>query len=190
MKVNTSNLRKLAERFKDPALRTEISALIGTKGVQAIVAQAIADNFAQDGPGWQPLSSRYMRSEIVRVMKKKKNRDAFFRGEAIRRILQKSGLLKKSVTTPGAPGNVCQVVGLRLVWGTDLVYAGIHNYGGTIHNPGTKNGFGMGIKIPAHDIPIPQREFLVIHEKWKMQLEAFIMKKATAIVKKIISGGG
>jgi phage gpG-like protein len=171
-------------------VRAEISALIGTKGVQAIVAQAIADNFDQDGPGWQPLSSKYMRSEIVRVLKKKRARDAFFQGEAIRRILQKTGLLKKSVTTPGAPGNVCQVVGTKLIWGTDLVYAGIHNYGGTVQNPGTDNGFGCGIKIPPHAIKIPQREFLVIHEKWQRMLEEFIVKKATQIVKKAFSASG
>ena len=40
--------------------------------------------------------------------------------------------------------------------------AKVHNFGLTIKHPGTTNGFGRGIKIPAHSIKMPKREFMFI----------------------------
>lgn len=48
---------------------------------------------------------------------------------------------------------------------TNLKYAAIHNYGGIIPHPGTSDGFGMGILIPPHDIPMPQRQFMMMPDK-------------------------
>ena len=191
--MDLNGLKELIKRFDSRQLREELTKITQTKGVVALVAQAIADNFAKEGPGWKPLKPQTIRSSVAKSMKKGldagKNIVRKKSGNVkARMILQRTGLLKKSVTTPGAQGNIQKNEGTTLVWGTNLVYAGIHNSGGTVKHPGTKNGFGMGIKIPAHDIPIPKREFLVIREEWKSRLNSYIAIKAMEVLVKYLKG--
>lgn len=91
------------------------------------------------------------------------------KGLMARRILQKTGALKNSISpkaegdgSPGENGYV-KFEGTKSVAivkvGTTIAYAGIHDQGGTINHPGTSNGFGKGIKIPPHAINIPKRNF-------------------------------
>jgi len=44
-------------------------------------------------------------------------------------------------------------------------YAAIHNFGGDIPWPGTDNGFGRGIHIGPHIIPMPRRTYLMFQEE-------------------------
>lgn len=83
-------------------------------------------------------------------------------------ILSLSGTLRKSIAPPGANGKAGpqgfvrsqgRPANLLVEVGTTVKYASVHNYGETIKHPGTSNGFGMKIKIPAHDIPMPKRNF-------------------------------
>ncbi len=113
-----------------------------------------------------------------------------------RAILQRSGFLKKSATTLGAQGNVYLPQRNKLVWGTDLAYAGIHNQGGTIHHPGTEDGFGKkkyekvgkkfvkkgGVKIKPHGIKIPEREFMFLSNAWLEELQVYVANAARKII--------
>jgi phage gpG-like protein len=88
-----------------------------------------------------------------------------------RRILQKTGLLKKSVTVPGAKSNIWRTEGTKLIWGTDLVYAGVHNRG-----------------FPAKNIP--KRTFLVVRDEWMKQLNEYILAEVVKIIRQKIFRGG
>lgn len=109
--------------------------------------------------------------------------------EPARRILQVTGLLRNSVTTVGAAHNIYRTEPNKLTWGTDLKYAAIHNRGGIVHHPGTKNGYGRGIKIPAHDIPIPRRRFLYLQSQWMEELRVFVVDRARALVSEHLRHG-
>ena len=62
--------------------------------------------------------------------------------------------------TKGNPLNILKDTGNGVEFGSKVPYAAIHEYGGTIDHPGTSNGFGRGIPIPAHGIPMPKRSYL------------------------------
>ena len=62
--------------------------------------------------------------------------------------------------TKGNPLNILKDTGNGVEFGSKAPYAAIHEYGGTIDHPGTSNGFGRGIPIPAHGIPMPKRSYL------------------------------
>jgi phage gpG-like protein len=104
---------------------------------------------------WQNLASG-------KNLKKAKN------GLQVRQILRKTGTLKNSIgpdNPDGSPGKEGYVrfegdfKNAVVKVGTNVAYARIHNEGGTIQHPGTDNGFGRGIKIKAHAIRIPKRNF-------------------------------
>lgn len=163
-RVDTSQLDNLVTKFKNPLVKEQLKELPKNKGILALVAQAIADNFAKEGPGWTPLSP----TTIRRTVAKKLGTGASKRDKP-RMILQRTGMLKKSVTTPGAMHNVMRTDQTALIWGTDLVYAGIHNYG-----------------YPSRNIP--KREFLVIRDEWEKQLNNFAMQKTIQILNTYFGG--
>lgn len=176
-KVDLSKLQKMIERFKNNGLEEFAKTLPNEKGIHAIISQSIADNFSKQGPGWKPLKKSTIWRSIsmakkrqIKKLPKNKRDDAL---NSARSILDRGGPLKKSVTTP-SEHSIRKSDNKSLIWGTDLFYASIHNRGGTINHPGTKNGFGMGIKIKPHSIPIPKREFLKIRPEWMKQLNAYV----------------
>jgi phage gpG-like protein len=72
----------------------------------------------------------------------------------------------------GRPGLKVQTGNLRRSWvvgverdigstvvtlGTATKYARAHQFGTIIKHPGSSNGFGKGIKIPAHEVKMPKR---------------------------------
>lgn len=207
MKLDLEGLRKVISRFSDPGIIRQIEAVPQMKALAALVGQAIADNFAQQGPGWAPLKAGTIRSSVAKKIRKglssmsdkellaheaKARKEG---GTQNRMILQRTRLLYKSVTVPGFSGdkggNIYRMEGTNLVWGTSLPYAGIHNTGGTIRFPGTNKGFGIkGLKIPAHDIKIPKRKYLYIQDEWMGKINNFMIKQITQIIKKNITGGG
>lgn len=74
-------------------------------------------------------------------------------------LFVRSGNLYRSFTK-GNPLNILKSTSKGVEFGSKVPYAAIHEYGGVINHPGTKNGFGKGIPIPPHSIPIPQRSYL------------------------------
>lgn len=174
--IDTKGLQLIAESFKDPVIEAELRQLPQKKAIAALVGQAIADNFDQQGPGWKPLSSGTIQSSVG------KKKMAEKKGEPHRMILQKTGLLKMAATIPGAHGNVWKADGTKLIWGVNLAYAGIHNYGGVIKHPGSNNGFGRGINIKPHNIKIPKREFLTIREHWMQQITEYVVEQAFKVI--------
>ena len=105
---------------------------------------------SNDGP-WEPLK---LGTEVRRIKKipKKKRKKGF-------KILQDNGILRASMTIPGAEFQETSTAGDEASIATNLEYSAIHNFGGTIKHPGTNNGFGRGIKLPAHSIDMPARPF-------------------------------
>ena len=83
-------------------------------------------------------------------------------------ILSLTGTLRKSISPPTADGNpgpqgwiamTGTLNDLLTVVGTKILYASVHDRGAKIKWPGTANGFGQGIKLGPHEIPIPARPF-------------------------------
>jgi phage gpG-like protein len=188
MTLSTEGLQSIIDRLNDPQIKAELEKLPMRKDVAALVAQAIQDNFDKEGPGWAPLKAETIRNSVSKKLKKrlesmtnaqllKYEANARKKGTKEsqagphRMILQKTGLLKKSVTSPGGKDNIWKQEGTNLIWGTDLAYAGIHN-----------NGF------PAKNIP--QRKFLTIREAWMKQLNEYIMQEAFRIIaERVVKGG-
>jgi phage gpG-like protein len=180
--VNLSNLRKLFNKFDSEKARALARQVIAGKQVQALLSQAIADNFAKEGPGWKPLTNQTIRSSVSKTMRKrliKVNGKLFDgkTGEVPRQILRRTGTLMKSVTTPGAQGNIYRIRNMTIEWGTNLHYAAIHNRGGTIDHPGSKNAFGIkGLNTKSHKIMIPARPYLRLSDYWKAEINAKVAK--------------
>lgn len=89
-----------------------------------------------------------------------------------RAILRKTNTLFKSVTTTSSAHNIWpnQNEKFTLVWGTDLVYAGVHNAG-----------------YPPRKIP--KREYLVIREKWQKQLNDYVVQRAIQAIQSVLRLG-
>ncbi len=190
MSVDVSGLRILIAKLSDPSLKAQLEALAQEKAVAAMVGQAIAENFENEGPGWEPLKAKTIRYSVSKKMRKQYHGMSdkhILRQEAMRRqkgeephrkILQRTGLLKKTATIPGFGGmsydkkaktavsgtNIYKTEGTNLIWGTDLVYAGVHNKG-----------------LPAKNIP--KREFLKIPSHWMKEINDFVLGKALKIIK-------
>ena len=94
----------------------------------------------------------------------------------------RSGNLFRSFTK-GNPFNILKDTGKGIEFGSKLPYAAIHEYGGDINHPGTKNGFGKGIEIPAHRIDMPKRSYLApaIKAFEEQALEALVIKSMQPI---------
>lgn len=89
-------------------------------------------------------------------------------------ILSLTGNLRHSYSPPSSDGSPGQggyvtyqgtVKDLLVEVGSNIIYAGIHDQGGTIKWPGTNKGFGKGITIPPHDIVIPKRNVTDLNQK-------------------------
>lgn len=174
LEVDVSSLQNLANQIADPAGLRLLDQIAFLKSAAALVAQAIADNFAKEGPGWAPLSPATIRASLTKKNKKRLKKfsndnlatyEEFSRAsgqDVLKKILQgKNRILYKSVTSPSAAHNIYKPENGKIVWGTDLVYAAVHNYG---------NG------------PIPQREYLVIREEWRLKLEAYMLDRVMKIL--------
>lgn len=195
--VKIDKLKELAKRISSSTeFKSEYQNVLRSKGLIALVIQAIADNFNKQGPGWAPLKAQTIRSSVSKKLRKKLSeltnkqlvrleKNLNKRGEAPNRmILQKTGLLKKSVTVPNFSGmsydkksktahvatNVYKVEGTNLIWGTDLVYAGTHQNGNPKRN-------------------IPARPFLKVREEYMAQINEYLASKVTSLLKKAINGG-
>lgn len=125
---------------------------------------------APDGSPWEPLKNPRNRS-----------RDKRARGGSGQKPLRDSGLLMASATgQPGAEGAVRETGPFHLVQGTNLEYAGVHNFGATIHRQrreaptsgGKKfwawqpigEGWVYARRIKAHTITIPARQFIGLND--------------------------
>lgn len=188
--LDKSALDRLAQIFESPVIAEQVSQFPQKKAIAALVAQAIADNFEKEGPGWAPLKGETIRAsvskklkrlmaglsseDIQNIEKKRKSQNQ----EPHRKILQKTRLLMKTVTTVGYKGsvtskgknpktisgaNIWRTEGTNLIYGTDLIYAGIHNAGYPKRN-------------------IPKREFLVIRNEWMTQINRFIYDEIVKIL--------
>ena len=103
--------------------------------------------------------------------------------------LSKSGALRRSIAprnngiVPGKDrGTIIMIEGTKVSIGTTLAYAAIHNYGGTIKHPGTRNGFGRGIRIRPHNIVIPKRPFLDYTSEDKKEVVDTLMNAMAALI--------
>lgn len=196
--VDVRGLRRTFAKFTGEEPRRLAEEVIQGKKVAAIMSQAIADNFEKEGPNWEPLKPSTIRQSVSKTIRKRlepvksggKLTGYTVKGtdQPARRILQRTGVLKKSATTPGAPGHVFRSSGTTIEWGTNLHYAGIHNRGGVLKNPGSNNAFGIkGLKTKAHSITIPARPYLRLSDYWYAMLSAKVVseysKKLAAFIR-------
>lgn len=142
--------------------------------ISALMLSQRLEVFDTENDGqWAPLSVQAYRARLSKVPSKNRRKK-----NAVK-ILQDSGVLRQSFTSASGPGSSQKEVEVtddmaRIA--THVEYAAIHNYGGTIKHPGTKNGFGRGISIPAHSITIPARPFDQFREKDKQEIELLTRK--------------
>lgn len=129
-------------------LKGDILSLLFTQRMDTFEKQESAQG------KWEPLSSRHQAKRIAKIP----NKDKAEKPGSVK-ILQDKGYLRNSFTIPGAPEQESSTHGEEVRLATHVDYAAIHNYGGTIEHPGTKDGFGQGIEIPPHSIVIPARPF-------------------------------
>jgi len=168
-----SGLRELITRLENPTLRKMLTDLPNRKEVHALISQAIAENFDKEGPGWTPLKASTILRSVSRKIRRE-IRQGKRQIEGARKILQRTGVLKKSVTTPGAKGHVHRVEGINLMWGTDLVYAAIHQHGGTIQRG-------------DHTITVPARPYLKLSDFWKLEIETFALNQALTLIRQYLA---
>ncbi|WP_435640328.1 phage virion morphogenesis protein [Micavibrio aeruginosavorus] len=130
-------IKKALARLSDKGMRRDLLDQIGAKGVSQ-TQQHFNDQESPDGVKW-PKSLRAI--------------------EAKGETLKKSGRLFSSITHNATSTGV--------EWGTNVVYAGIHQFGGDI-KPKTKKAlaFRIGGKfIRVKKVTIPARPFLGLSDK-------------------------
>lgn len=131
---------KVFERFKKDVL-----ALMFTQRIEVFASES-----SNDGP-WAPLK-RATANRRTKKIPKRRRKKGF-------KILQDDGTLRQSMSVKGAVLQETNTQGDQISLASNVEYAAIHNFGGTINHPGTNNGFGKGIKIPPHSIEIQARPF-------------------------------
>lgn len=180
--VEFSSLKDLIKELESPVIKEGLNRLPQKRGIAALVAQAIADNFAKEGPGWKPLSPATIRASVSKKLKAQlsKMTDAEIMkhesntkgtGGSFRKILQRTGLLYNTVTVLNFSGskngkqgrNIYSTEGNKLIFGTDLAYAAMHNEGDPSRH-------------------VPKREFMVIRKIWMEKIEDFVTQESNHII--------
>lgn len=89
--VNLKALSDLAKRLDAEALTAKVQEIIKSKAVEALMAQAIGDNFDKEGPGWKPIKAATIRNSLGKAARK--NISKASKEAPARRILKRTGLL-------------------------------------------------------------------------------------------------
>lgn len=133
-----------------------------TPRIQLFIAAMMQENRAQLFAAEGAFSGHSKWKDLKSGENKKFDKE----GNPNRQILSDTGTLRKSIgpETDGKNpkrniGTILKMKDDLVTIGTTIAYAKIHNDGGIVKHPGTDNGFGMGIKIRPHNIPIPKRNF-------------------------------
>jgi len=156
---NQLELPEIVNRVQGPQYKQFKADLLALMFTQR--TRVFENEEGPDGP-WEPLKKGQAKKRFEKLPGKVQRalltpEVAFIAGEA--KILQDNRLLLQSFTVQGGPQQETSIDGDEVQLGTNVEYAAIHNFGGTIDHPGTENGFGKGIHIPRHNIEIQQRQF-------------------------------
>lgn len=138
----------------------ELAAILFTQRTFAFESES-----SNDGP-WPPLSDKVRKR---RARGSKQGQSLAGGGTADVRMLRDQGILFQSFTPATGPGDAFQdtdITARTVEIITSVVYAAIHNFGGTIKIPAhevdvpeNQDGFGRGILIPAHTRKVPAHSF-------------------------------
>ena len=113
-----------------------------------------------DGNTWKPLSSL---SKAKRDIKNKKSGQKNSKFKGAHKVLNDTGMLRNSLGVAKSAGAIGATDGDDVTLGTNVPYAAIHNYGGTIVPKNGKvlafPGLG-GVTIFAKKVVIPARPFM------------------------------
>ena len=94
--------------------------------------------------------------------------------------LEVSGKLRESLQM-GGDGHISTKTENELIWGTNVKYAGIHNYGATITTGIWLMARGGKWRLPpGSTLHIPQREFMGLNEEITEDIETILLDNATA----------
>jgi phage gpG-like protein len=160
-----------------------------------------------DGNAWAPLSkghaNKMRKKNLKAALKKKSTKRSFTNQETgeidvvgykeeinkqanSHQILRNTGALMNSLSRKGAADSINTTAGNEVVLGTNIEYANILNFGGTINMPENKNGFGKNILVPAHKVTIVARPFIGFGRPDNEEINEAI----NFHVSKIVKGGG
>src|SRR4249920_3877947 len=76
MSIDLRELNRLSEAFQSPTIQSELEELPADKNLAAFIAQAIADNFDKQGPGWPPLKGATIRKSVSKAVRTAVQREA------------------------------------------------------------------------------------------------------------------
>jgi phage gpG-like protein len=114
---NTTDLKGMLARMRGGLRDTRAAWLMAA----TIYYKHVGRVFREEGfpDKWVPLAASTLRRR--RKGKNKRNPQA--------RILQDTGMLRKSATGPNSPGSYLEIHSMMMIIGSTLIYAGTHNYG-------------------------------------------------------------
>lgn len=122
---------------------------------------------APSGTPWKPLSPLRSLQQNAKATKSKSEIKKLGKSYTPHKILNDTGTLKNSVSVRGAGGSVQGIDGDEVTLGTNVPYAAIQNFGGTIIPKNGKTlafpGLG-GAMIFAKKVTIPARPFIGINQ--------------------------
>lgn len=184
--IDTRALQRMGRIFSDKSVTQKIDEVRRGRAIAALIGQAIAENFEQEGPGWAPLKAATIRRSVTNK-KLKKQISEMTDAEILayeakarrhgateiphRKILQKTGLLKKSASVPGfsgkGGGNIWKVEGTKITFGTNLIYAATHEHGDPKRN-------------------IPARPFMELKGAGHSRVKDYFIAQCLKIVRDVI----
>lgn len=202
-KADFGGLRKLKNLFQPAPIKEAFRTVVQDQKIAALIGQAVADNFDQQGPGWAPLKAATIRASVAKKLRKKianltnaeilKHEAAARRfgqdAEPLRMILQKTGLLKKTATIPNFSGsskdNKKAKKGVQGYSGKSRVVSGSNIYKVQNFNIiwGTNLSYALVHQKGSPEHNIPARPFLKLSKQWEERLFQFVGLRVKSLLK-------
>ena len=209
-KVDMSWFKKLVIGFDNPAIKQKFSEIPQDKAIAGLIGQAIADNFAKQGPGWPALKAATVRYSVSKSIKKDIEKQVLSsmglgkrpkHGKGWSRQLQSEvkANIEKHIASHEHQAKsqgtepyrmILQRTGLLKKTATIPGFAGSNKKvsGGNIYKvEGNNIIWGTDLKYAAiHNEGLkgmPKREFLVLRQEWKKKITEYAFKKYKTIIK-------
>lgn len=213
--VKMDGLKAIIAKLDSPELKDQIENVARHKGIAALIGQAIAENFAKEGPGWAPLKSQTIRSSLSKKQRRalklltgqeismrerilKKSTRLYYENKILAAI-NKKAKLGKSMKSLEPSRAILQRSRLLYKTATIPGYSGSGKGGSgsnTYRVEGTNIYWGTSLIYAAThnkgapERGIPQREFLLIRAEWMARINEFAVDRILQIFRDTILRGG
>jgi phage gpG-like protein len=213
LKIDTKGLKRLIAKFEDPSLKEQLQSIAQEKAIAALVGQAIAENFAMEGPGWAPLKAKTIRASVAKKLRKSissvSDEDLEKYEELVRQPLEnlnheekhlviqvaakvqtKAQIKKGAALAPTR--KILRKTGLLMKTATIPGYKGseakisgsnVYRVEGNNLVWGTDLVYAKTHNEGDEKRNIPKRKFLVINEKWMKEINEFVANKVLKIIR-------